>query len=95
MSDQPIIPTAAKATPTPGQPVRAEGLLPADQSDPDLQVAEEVAFDLQSGQARNIGGMPTATPVSKPAEAVAESLAPNPSTSERDQAVDRAVPPSP
>ena len=69
-------PTASEATPTPGQSVRSEGLLPADGADPDLQVAEEVAFDLQSDEARRVGAMPADTATTKPTEAVAQALAP-------------------
>lgn len=79
-SDTPSTPDAANpyaATPDVATPGRSEGLLPADQSDPDLQVAEEVAFDLQSDEARAIGSMPTDTAVSKPGTAIAESLRPD------------------
>lgn len=86
-------PAASDASPTPGQPVRSEGLLPADEADTDLFVAEEVAFDLQSDATRRVGSMPRDTPTSKPAEAVAEALAPD-GASLKD-AVDGAVPPSP
>lgn len=55
---------------------RSEGLLPADQSDPTLQVAEEVAFDLQSDDARRVGAMPEDAGAAKPAEAVAQALQP-------------------
>ena len=69
-------PAASDAAPTPGQPVRSEALLPADESSPDLQIAEEVAFDLQSDDARRVGAMPPDTATSKPSEAVAQALAP-------------------
>lgn len=62
--------------PTAPADVRFEGL-PTDGSDPDLEVAEEVSFDLQSDATRRVGAMPAGTPVSKPAEAVAQSLTPD------------------
>lgn len=76
MSNQPDPARTADAipNPAPGQAARSEGLLPADPSDPNLQVAEEVAFDLQSDQARRIGSMPADTPTSQPAAAVAKAL---------------------
>lgn len=92
-------PTASEATPTPGQPVRSEGLLPADQSDPNLQVAEEVALDLQSDQARRVGSLPPDSPLMKPGDAVAGALQPDPDETASDQsfkkAIGGAVPPSP
>lgn len=68
--------------PAPAAPpsTRSEGLLPADQNDPNLQVAEEVAFDLQSDEARKVGSMPPAT--SPATEAVADSLRPDTDRSE-------------
>ncbi len=82
--------------------VRSEGLLPAE-PDPALEVAEEVAFDLQSDQARQIGAMPPDAPGAKPAEAMAKALGAQPSADapgqrageQLHQAVDRAVPPAP
>lgn len=56
---------------------RSEALLPADQGDPDLQVAEEVAFDLQSDASRRVGAMPKDSPQAHPAEAMAEALQPD------------------
>lgn len=98
-------PAAGEAAPTPGQPVRSEGLLAADDDNPDLQVAEEVAFDLQSDEARRIGALPADTPAAKPADALAESLRPDGESGEASpgkqggqalrDAVDGAVPPSP
>lgn len=64
---------------TPGTPhpdPRSEGLLPADQADANLEVAEEVSLDLQSDSTRRVGAMPPATPVSDPAQAVSEALQP-------------------
>lgn len=73
------------------QPARSEGLLPADAPDPNLEIAEEVAFDLQSDQARAVGAMAPDTPVSKPAEALQQALQPEPGG---DAVPDRAVPPA-
>lgn len=69
-------PAASDATPTSGQPVRSEGLLPADDADQPLEVAEEVNLDQQSDGARRVGALPDDTPVSKPADALAETLRP-------------------
>ncbi|MES2317147.1 MAG: hypothetical protein V4631_06590 [Pseudomonadota bacterium] len=60
--------------PAPEKPVRSEGLLPASEADPSLDVAEEVALDQQSDATRGVGAMPDDTPVSKPADAIAEAL---------------------
>ena len=69
-------PAAGEAAPPPGQPVRSEGLLPADDADQPLEVAEEVNLDQQSAGARRVGAPPDDTPVSKPADALAETLRP-------------------
>lgn len=63
-------------TPQPPElhPVRSEALLPADQPDPALEIAEEVAFDLQSDEARKVGSMPPDVPTAKPSEAMAEAM---------------------
>ena len=72
-----------KASSPPSAPVppaadnRSEGLLPADGPDANLEVAEEISFDLQSDSTRQVGAMPPDTPVSKPAEALAETLKPD------------------
>lgn len=95
MSSQSQVPTVSQASPSPGQPVRSEALLPADPCDPDLQVAEEVSFDLQSDEARRIGALPPDTAVSKPNEALAESLKPKAGNAALKQAIEGAVPPSP
>ena len=58
----------------PGQEARSEGLLPVDEPEPKLDVAEEVSLDEQSGHARQVGAMPEDSPVSKPAEALVETL---------------------
>lgn len=58
----------------PATDVRSPGLLPADQDDPNLQIAEEVAFDLQSDGARRVGAMPADTATAKPVEALAEAM---------------------
>ncbi|MES2899859.1 MAG: hypothetical protein V4723_09035 [Pseudomonadota bacterium] len=94
-----------QSTQQPPQPhaVRSEGLLPADEADPALEIAEEVAFDLQSDQARQVGAMPPDAPGVKPAEAMAQALGAEPAadgpgqpaSEQLDQAVERAVPPSP
>jgi hypothetical protein len=89
-----------KAGPAPAAPVpqetenRSEGLLPADGPDANLEVAEEISFDLQSDSTRQVGGMPPDTPVSKPAEALAETLKPGglSGTSEADQTSGTAQP---
>ncbi len=60
--------------PGPGQDARSESLLPVDEPDPNLEVAEEVSLDQQSSRARKVGAMPDETPVSKPAQALAETL---------------------
>lgn len=52
---------------------RSEALLPAD-DDANLQVAEEVAFDLQSDQSRKIGSLPDGQ--GGVADAVADTLTP-------------------
>ncbi len=57
---------------------RSEGLLPTDGTDPNLDIAEEVSFDLQSDSTRRVGALPPDTPVSQPAAAIAKSLAPPP-----------------
>lgn len=92
---------------TPQQPaqarqVRSEGLLPADEPDPSLEVAEEVAFDQQSQGARKVGAMPPDVAGAKPSDAMAEALGANqqnqdgkPAGAELAQAVERAVPDSP
>lgn len=67
-------PSKEQSASGPGTAARSEGLLPADENEPELQVAEEVAFDLQSDQARQVGSMPADTGISKPATAIAESL---------------------
>ena len=87
------IPSATEAAPTPGHPVRSEALLPADEANGELNVAEEVAFDLQSDEARRIGAMPLDTSASKPAEGVAKALAPD--GGQLNDAEDVTVPPSP
>lgn len=68
-------------TPHPAsQPARSEGLLPADGPDPNLEVAEEVSLDLQSDSTRKVGAMAPDTPVSKPTDAMAEALKPDPAS---------------
>ena len=73
---------ASSPSSTPAAPVpqeagnRSEGLLPADGPDANLEVAEEISVDLQSDSTRQVGGMPLDTPVSKPCEALAETLRP-------------------
>ncbi|QYF92932.1 hypothetical protein KY495_19800 [Massilia sp. PAMC28688] len=67
-------PHTSAARTEPQQDNRSESLLPADQTDPNLQVAEEVAFDLQSDEARRVGAMPKDTAQAKPAQAVADAL---------------------
>jgi hypothetical protein len=97
----------AAATPTSEPGNRSEGLLPADDADASLEVAEEVSLDLQSDGTRGIGAPPSDTPVSKPAEAMAEALTPTkpsdqdnssrPQDAQQEpmhEAIDRAVPPS-
>jgi hypothetical protein len=69
-------PIAPQAAPTPGQPVRSEGLLPDDPSDPAPEVAEEVSTDAQSARARQVGSLPAETPPDKPQDALAEALRP-------------------
>ena len=70
-------PGPAPAAPVPPEAdSRSEGLLPADGPDANLEVAEEISFDLQSDSTRQVGGLPPDTPVSKPAKAVAETLKP-------------------
>ncbi len=67
------------ATQTPAP--RSESLLPADEANPAPEVAEEVAFDLQSDQARRVGAMPPhapGAPGADAAEAMAEALQPRP-----------------
>ena len=44
----PETPSADQAAPTPGQPVRSEGLLPADDAEEPLEVAEEVSLNQYS-----------------------------------------------
>lgn len=56
------------------RPSRSEALLPADENDPSLEVAEEVAFDLQSDESRKLGSMPSEQ--SPAADALAETLRP-------------------
>ena len=92
MNEQKEVPQSPPAQP--GN--RSEGLLPTDDPAPDLEIAEEVAFDLQSDGARRVGAMPPDTPVSKPGEAVAQTLKPEERTDTRelDEAIERAVPPS-
>ena len=92
--------------PSPQPDGRSEGLLPTDGPDPNLEVAEEVSLDLQSDSTRRVGALPPDTPVSKPAEALAQSLQPDAkaqegnlqcTTQESDrlhEAIDRSVPPS-
>lgn len=65
---------ASPAGQQPATDVRSPGLLPADQDDPNLQIAEEVAFDLQSDGARRVGAMPADTATAKPVEALAEAM---------------------
>ncbi len=87
---------------TPHQGPRSEGLLPADGPDENLEVAEEVSLDLQSDATRRVGALASDTPAGKPADALAQALAPDGpaddgseanQTSLR-QAIERAVPPS-
>ena len=92
----------APRTPTPSArppaPHRSEGLLPADDDDERFDIAEEVAFDLQSDSTRRVGAMPADGGPGKPAGAVAESLAPgekDPGKAPLAEALDRAVPRSP
>lgn len=88
--------SGAETPPPPHYPVRSEALLPADDADPNLQVAEEIAFDLQSDSARRVGALPPDSPVAKPADAVAQSLhGSDGDEAELKDAVERAVPPSP
>jgi hypothetical protein len=68
---------AGDAAPKPGQRARSDNLLPADPDDPDLNVAEEVAFDLQSDQARKVGAMPADVTPARPATAIAHTLSPS------------------
>lgn len=77
--DPPDIPSAEQAAPTPGQPVRSEGLLPADEPNASLDVAEEVSLDQQSDSARRIGALSDDTPATKPADALAVTLRAPPS----------------
>ena len=83
---------------------RSEGLLPTDGPDANLDIAEEVSFDLQSDSTRRVGALPEDTPVSKPAEAIAQALDPvsadepapaQPGQAQVDEAIGRAVPSSP
>lgn len=55
---------------------RSEALLPADQADPNLEIAEEVSLDLQSPEARRIGQLPPDHSPGQVSEAVAEALKP-------------------
>ena len=97
-------PQSAPPQPADDAGIRSEGLLPTDGTDPHLEVAEEVSFDLQSDSTRRVGALPPDTPVSQPAAAIAESLAPAtpeavapdvpPKDAPLPEAIDRAVPPS-
>ncbi len=86
----------------PNQGTRSEGLLPADGPDENLEVAEEVSLDLQSDATRRVGTLASDTPAGKPADALAQTLAPDADAddgSEANQtslrrAIERAVPPS-
>ena len=68
---------------------RSEGLLPADNADPNLDVAEEVSLDLQSDSARRVGALPPAAE-----KALADTLVPGADETPLRQAIERAVPPS-
>lgn len=96
MNNQNIPSAAPTAQPEAHTDVRSEGLLPADNANPDLEVAEEVSLDLQSDDARRVGALPPDTPVSKPAEAVAATLAPDNEADKRQlhDAIERGVPAS-
>lgn len=59
--------------PKPADAVRSEGLLPVDEPDSNLEIAEEVAFVLQSEQTRDIGATPPDGPGANPAEAMAKA----------------------
>lgn len=63
------------SAPAAPRPSRSEALLPADDNDPALEVAEEVAFDLQSEAARQVGSLPSEN--SPAADALAETLRPD------------------
>ena len=70
-------PAASEAAPTPGQPVRSEGLLPAAPDDPAPEVAEEVNLDQQSERARRVGAAPDVPVPEEPLdEALKERLPP-------------------
>lgn len=89
--------------PTEPNKSRSEGLLPIDSPDPDLEIAEEVSFDLQSDSTRRVGPLPEDTPVSNPAKAIAQTLnplsaeasaSPQPGQKQVDEAIQCAVAPS-
>ena len=94
MSNQQKASTPPSAPVPPEADNRSEGLLPADGPDANLEVAEEISFDLQSDSTRKVGAMPPDTPVSKPAEALAETLKPggNSATGDADDTSDPAQP---
>jgi len=82
-------------TPT-ANPVRSEGLLPADATAPPPEVAEEVSLDLQSDSTRQVGAAPPDKDPGKPAEGLAQALQTpaEPGDEALKQAVERAIPPS-
>lgn len=72
---------------TSDNPARSESLLPA-APDPRLEVAEEVALDLQSDSARQVG----AAPAGPPGEALATALQPPAPAGQAGQAPEHATP---
>lgn len=74
---------------TSDNPARSASLLPA-APDPQLEVAEEVALDLQSDRARQVG----AAPAGPPGDALAAALQPPAAADQSNQASGRARPPA-